>query len=61
VENRETEGETLVETLESPHPKDCDCGGTGWVEVEDVIVGAMVATRCPGPDHERQLTLWEGQ
>jgi hypothetical protein len=45
--------------VENVYPNDCECHGTGWIEVDDPIVGAIVVARCPGPEHARQLNLWE--
>jgi hypothetical protein len=40
-----------VAALSTPgrHPVDCQCGGTGWIAVEDCVSGDLIDTRCPVP------------
>lgn len=52
---KHSRGRTVESVVEIPHPKDCQCHGTGWIEIPDATVGAYMVARCPGP----QLTLWD--
>jgi hypothetical protein len=37
------------------HPRGCECRGTGWVEIEDPVVGGLMVARCPA-----KLTIVDG-
>jgi hypothetical protein len=40
---------------ENRHGRGCECRGTGWVEIEDPVVGGLMVARCPA-----KLTIVDG-